>query len=547
MRSTDDEPQTIEAKGKSTPISVRRALEVRSRPGVDVAHEARGQLVGREHETGVLRDALRRVLHARTSQLITLVGVPGIGKSRLVFELSRIVEADAELITWRQGRCLAYGDGITLWALGEIVKAQAGIHEQDSPELASAKIRIAVEELIDDEADARWVERHLLALVGLATESEIGGDRRSEAFSAWRRFFEAMADQRPLVLVVEDLHWADESLLDFIDELVDWVTDVPLLVVATARPELLERRTGWGGGKLNATTLALAPLSDNDTSALLAGLLGTPVLVAESQAALLERAGGNPLYAEQFAELFLEQGSAEALSLPETLQGIISARLDGLPVAEKELLRDAAVVGKVFWTGALQRDPAEATAALHSLTRKAFVRQQRRTSVEGETEFAFAHALVRDVAYGQIARADRAEKHRHTAQWIEGLGRPDDHAEMLAYHWSARGRARATRRDHHRRGARVTRCEPVRGRGHGLRRHRQHRCPTAKWSPGKRNSRRRHHLPGDAACGRLRRAADDRGQRKVDADLRPARTRGALATRSGRRARGTRAARRPRA
>ena len=432
-----DEPRTIEAKGKSTPISVRRALEVRSRPGVDVAHEARGQLVGREHETGVLRDALRRALQARTSQLITLVGVPGIGKSRLVFELSRIVEADPELITWRQGRCLAYGDGITLWALGEIVKAQAGIHEQDSPELASAKIRIAVEELIDDEADARWVERHLLALVGLATESEVGGDRRSEAFSAWRRFFEAMADQRPLVLVVEDLHWADESLLDFIDELVDWVTDVPLLVVATARPELLERRTGWGGGKLNATTLALAPLSDNDTSILLAGLLGTPVLVAESQAALLERAGGNPLYAEQFAELFLEQGSAEALSLPETLQGIISARLDGLPVAEKELLRDAAVVGKVFWTGALDRDPAEATAALHSLTRKAFVRQQRRTSVDGETEFAFAHALVRDVAYGQIARADRAEKHRHTAEWIESLGRPEDHAEMLAYHWSS--------------------------------------------------------------------------------------------------------------
>ena len=432
-----DEPQTIEAKGKSTPISVRRALEVRSRPGVDVAHDERAPLVGREHELDVLRDALRGVRQSRTSQLLSLVGVPGIGKSRLLYELRQMVEADPELITWRQGRCLAYGDGITLWALGEIVKAQAGIHEQDPPGEAAAKVHRAVEDAFDDEADAAWVESHLLALVGLGSESELGGDRRGEAFSAWRHFFEALADQRPLVLVVEDLHWADSSLLDFIDELVDWVTDVPLLVVGTARPELLERRPGWGGGKLNATTLALTPLSDEQTALLIARLLDRAVLTADSQRALLERAGGNPLYAEQFAELFLEQGSAEALSLPETLQGIISARLDGLPEDEKELLRDASVVGKVFWTGALRRASGETATVLHSLARKAFVRQQRRSSVAGESEFAFAHALVRDVAYGQIARADRAEKHRHTAEWIEGLGRPEDHSEMLAYHWSS--------------------------------------------------------------------------------------------------------------
>jgi class 3 adenylate cyclase/tetratricopeptide (TPR) repeat protein len=427
----------LEAKGKSRPIDVREALEARSRPGMDIAHGARTGLVGREHELGVLVDALRRVLQSRRSQLMTLVGVPGIGKSRLVYELSQIVEADPQLITWRQGRCLAYGDGITLWALGEIVKAQTGIHEQDPPEEASAKARRSVEEVLEGESDASWVESHVLALIGLSEESDLGGDRRNEAFAAWRRYFEAMADRRPFVLVVEDLHWADESLLDFLDELVDWVTDVPLLVVGTARPELLERRPGWGGGKLNATTLAVEPLSDDETAVLLGELLDRPVLAAEAQHALLERAGGNPLYAEQFSELFLEQGSAGALSLPETLQGIISARLDALPTEEKELLRDASVVGKVFWTGALRRDPTEVGAALHSLSRKAFVRQQRRTSVEGESEFAFAHALVRDVAYAQIARADRAERHRRTAEWIESLGRTEDHAEMLAHHWRA--------------------------------------------------------------------------------------------------------------
>ena len=428
---------SVEAKGKSHPIPVWHALHARSRPGMDIAHDARAVLVGREQELDVLRDALRRVRQSKTSQLLTLVGVPGIGKSRLLYELRQMVEADDELITWRQGRCLAYGDGITLWALGEIVKAQAGIHEQDPPAEAAAKIQRAVKDAIEDKADAGWVEPHLLTLVGLAAGSEVGRDRRGEAFSAWRHFFEALAHQRPLVLVVEDLHWADESLLDFLDELVDWVTDVPLLVVATARPELLERRPGWGGGKLNATTLALSPLSDEQTALLLGRLLDRPVLAADSQRVLLERAGGNPLYAEQFAELFLEQGSAEALSLPETLQGIISARLDGLAPHEKELLRDASVLGKVFWTGALRREPDEASATLHSLARKAFVRQQRRSSVEGESEFAFSHALVRDVAYGQIARADRAEKHRHTAEWIESLGRPEDHAEMLAHHWSS--------------------------------------------------------------------------------------------------------------
>jgi class 3 adenylate cyclase/tetratricopeptide (TPR) repeat protein len=430
------ESEAVAAKGKSTPIAVWQATAAHSRFGIDVAHEARSALVGRERELTAVRDSFDRARHGRTPQLLTLVGVPGIGKSRLVYELSQIVEADPELITWRQGRCLAYGDGVTMWALAEIVKAQSGIAEQDTPADVAEKVRSAVADVLPEEGAAR-AESHLLALVGLAEEAELGGNRRNEAFSAWRRFLEGLAEQRPLVLVFEDLHWADESLLDFVDELVDWITDVPLLVVATARPELLERRPNWGGGKLNATTLALAPLTDEQTARLLGGLLGTPVLQAQTQAALIERAGGNPLYAEQFAELYVERGSADDLSLPETLQGIIAARLDGLGSDEKGLLLDAAVIGKVFWTSALGRDEADAIASFHSLERKGFIRRQRRTSVEGQTELAFAHALVRDVAYGQIPRADRASKHRQVAEWIESLGRPADHAEMLAYHWSS--------------------------------------------------------------------------------------------------------------
>ena len=428
--------EAVEAKGKAEPVAVWEAQTAHSRFGVDVAHEARAELVGRERELGVIRDAFERARHERTPQLLTLVGVPGIGKSRLVYELSRIADADTELVTWRQGRCLAYGDGVTLWALSEIVKAQAGIVEQDTPDDVEQKLGASVDDVLADTGDAKWVESQLRSLVGLSAESELGDDRRSAAFAAWSRYLEAMAEQRPLVVVFEDLHWADESLLDFVDELVDWVTDVPLLAVATARPELLERRPGWGGGKLNATTLALPPLSEDQTALLMAQLLERSVLPAESQQALLERAGGNPLYAEQFAELFLERGSADELGLPETLQGIIAARLDGLADTEKDLLRDAAVIGKVFWASAV-RNGSDPSTTLHSLERKGFVRRQKRSSVEGETEFAFAHALVRDVAYGQIARADRAEKHRSVAEWIEGLGRQEDHAEMLAHHWQS--------------------------------------------------------------------------------------------------------------
>ncbi|HSI97285.1 MAG TPA: AAA family ATPase, partial [Gaiellaceae bacterium] len=388
------EAPSVEAKGKLEPISVWEPLAARSRFGIDVTHHARAELVGRERELSVLRDAFERARHERIPQLITLVAVPGMGKSRLVYELSKIVDADPELVTWRQGRCLAYGDGVAFWALAEVVKAQAGILERDTEQETAEKLRSAVDDAFVDETDARWIESHLRPLVGLESDTGLGGDRRGEAFAAWRRFLEALAEQRPLVLVLEDLHWADEGLLDFVDELVDWVSGVPLLVVCSARPELLERRPGWGGGKLNASTLGLSPLSSEQTALLISHVLERSLLPAEIQKALLERAEGNPLYAEQFAQLYLERGSAEDLPLPETLQGIVAARLDGLSGEEKAALQDASVFGKVFWTGALGRK-GEATALLHSLERKGFLTRQRRTSVEGEDEWAFAHMLLR--------------------------------------------------------------------------------------------------------------------------------------------------------
>ena len=415
----------VEAKGKEEPIPVWEVVQARARFGVDLTPEARTPLVGREREVEQLIGALERSRGQRSTELLTLVGVPGIGKSRLVGELFQAVERGSVLTYWRQGRSLPYGEGVSYWALAEMVKAQAGILETDSEDDVEAKLTRTVEQVIDE--DSGWVLSHLRPLVGQAGDGAAGS--QEEAFAAWRRFFEALAEQRPIVLVFEDVQWADEGLLDFIEHLADWARDVPMLILCTARLELLERRPAWGGGKVNAATVALAPLSDEETAKLIAGLSERALLEASTQSALLERAGGNPLYAEQFVRMLAERGSAE--ELPENVQGIIAARIDSLAPEEKTLLQDAAVLGKVFWLGALGATEQQ----LHVLRQKEFVQRARRSSVEGETEFAFKHALVRDVAYGQIPRAERARKHLRAAEWIESLGRPEDHAEMVAHHY----------------------------------------------------------------------------------------------------------------
>jgi len=433
-------PTEVHAKGKSEPVPAWEALEAKSRVGVDVERGALAEIVGREDEVALLAGALDRVRREREPQLVTLVGVPGIGKSRLVAELLSLVEALPDLISWRQGRCLPYGEGVSFWALGEMAKAQAGVLESDSAEVADAKLAESVSVVVSDPTEAGWVLEHVRPLLGLGGE-ERADDRRTEAFAAWRRFFEALADHGPTVLVFEDLHWADDGLLDFVDHLVEWVRGVPLLVVATARPELLERRPGWGGGKANASTVSLSPLSDVQTARLVGLLLDQAVVEADLQATLLARAGGNPLYAEEYVRM-LRVGRSAA-ELPETIQGIIAARLDGLSADEKLLIQDAAVMGKVFWAGALAAlgELAQELVEnrLHQLERKEFIRRDRRGSIAADTEYAFRHVLVRDVAYAQIPRSRRADRHRRAAEWIASLAddRSADRSGMVAHHYEA--------------------------------------------------------------------------------------------------------------
>jgi class 3 adenylate cyclase/tetratricopeptide (TPR) repeat protein len=426
----------VAAKGKRDPLRVWEPLE--ARVSIGARRLGAAPLVGRERELELLRAALHRARSDAKPQLVTLVGVPGIGKTRLVRELRHDAQS-GDAASWLEGRSLPYGAGTSFWGLGEMVKAYAGIMETDVATEAESKLRRALEALVSDPSDARWLEGHLRPLVGLGADVGPRQDRQAEAFAAWRRFFELLAGRGLLVLVFDDLHWADDVALDFVDDLVAQAVALPLLVLATARPELLDRRPGWGGGKPNAATVSLAPLTDADTMTLVRSLAGELHLDEGAQETLLRRAGGNPLYAEEFVRMAADRDPGAAL--PETVQGIIAARLDVLDAAEKDVLQDAAVLGQVFWLGALAHvvgaGPAETEDFLRTLHRKEFVRRAPSSVLEGEAEYSFRHPLIREVAYEQIPRARRAGKHRLAAEWTESLpaDRADDRADMLAHHY----------------------------------------------------------------------------------------------------------------
>ncbi|MGZ4352875.1 MAG: ATP-binding protein, partial [Gaiellaceae bacterium] len=433
----------VEAKGKTEPVFAWEALAPFARYGPEVLRESPGKLVGRRVEVALLEGMLLRAMDARESQLVTVVGVPGIGKSRLLAEIFlRGMSERPGLVYWRQGRCPPYGERVAFSALGDMVRAQAGILDTDSAEEAGAKLHAALERLGDD---TEWMERHLGPLAGLAEERAV--ERQGEAFAAWRRFFECLARDRPTILVFEDLQWADDGLLDFVDQLVDRLRELPLLVVCTARLELLDRRPDWGGGKRNSTTITLPRLTDAETRTLVEGLLeGVPVTDAQV-AALAARAEGNPLYAEEFVQMLRERGLLDPAAegeapLPVTVQGIVASRIDALPPAEKALLVDASVIGKLFWERALDAladapDPGR-RELLRSLERRELIRRERSSTVAGEEEYAFRHVLMREVAYRLLPRSRRAEKHLRAAEWIERLAAARaDHAEQRADHYLA--------------------------------------------------------------------------------------------------------------
>jgi class 3 adenylate cyclase len=349
-RVFDYEPlEPVSVKGKAAPLALYRPLAARARFGSEVTRSHATPLVGRELEKPLLIGTFERAAQQRACQLVTVVGEPGVGKSRLCMELFSYIEERPGLVRWRQGRCLPYGEGIAFWALGEIVKAECGILESDSPDEVRAKLERAIPEA---EQDRSWLLARLGPLVGIAGEPVA----QEESFTAWRRFLEGLAAAGPAVVVVEDLHWADPALLAFLEHLADWAEGVPLLVLCTARPELHEQHPTWAAGLRNATMINLAPLSDQETAQLVAALLERAVLPAETQQVLLERAGGNPLYAEEFVRLLTDRGGLEGegeVEVPESVQALIAARLDTLSPERKGLLQDASVIGKVFWAGAL--------------------------------------------------------------------------------------------------------------------------------------------------------------------------------------------------
>jgi class 3 adenylate cyclase/tetratricopeptide (TPR) repeat protein len=438
------QPETL--KGKSEPVRVFHAKGPRARLGTDVTRVHDAPFIGREIDLAILKGIFDKTLATTSPQLVTVVGEPGLGKSRIVAELLGYVDAKPDLITWRQGRCLPYGEGIAFWALGEILKAQAGILESDPSEVAISKL----EAVLPGGEERSWFRQRLLPLLGIEATSSA---EREELFTAWRRFLEYIAEEHPAVLVFEDLHWADGAMLSFLEHLADRAEEVPLLIIGTARPELFERHPNYGRLR-NATPINLTPLSQEETARLVSALLETSVLPVELQQPILDRAGGNPLYAEEFVrllkdkDLLIEKGAgwglregAEVL-FPDSIQALIAARLDTLAADTKSMLADAAVVGKVFWAGAIAlmggRNVDAVTETLRELSRKELVRPARRSSIEGEGEYAFWHVLTRDVAYGQLPRASRASRHVAAARWIESKSpeRIEDLAEVLAYHYS---------------------------------------------------------------------------------------------------------------
>jgi DNA-binding SARP family transcriptional activator/tetratricopeptide (TPR) repeat protein len=404
------------------------------------------RLVDREDELHQITALFQRVRRERAPRLVTLVGEPGIGKSRLVLELARSVDRNREPVTWHRGRSLPYGQ-MVYGALVEVVKSQARIVETDSATSIREKLEQLVKRTFPEAQYQAWVGRNLQLLLGIGGQPD--PESRQQAFAAWSRLFQAAAAERPLLLVFEDLHCADDGLLDFVEGLADRITGVPLLVVCTTRPELRERRPGWTDGKRGASMITVPPLSEAATALLLDDLL-TQSDLGGTRDELVSRIGGNPLFAHEFARIVRHQQESGRHSLllpgtelpvPDQVARIIAARLDALSPDEKALLQDAAVLGEVGPVQAIvelgDRRPRQVERLLRRLERREFIDLSSPTV--GSGEYRFRHTLVRDVAYEQIPKDARTVKHQAAAAWLERLASDQlvGQAEPIAQHYLA--------------------------------------------------------------------------------------------------------------
>ncbi len=440
-----------ELKGKAEPVRLWRALRVTAgRAGALKSVGLEPPFVGRDRELRLVKELFHASAEERRAQLVSVVGVAGIGKSRLGWEFFKYIDGLSETVWWHRGRCLAYGEGVAYWALAEMVRMRCGMVEGEEHGSALAKLRATLDEYVREEEERRFVEPRLAHLLGLEEGAARGKD---ELFGAWRVLFERLAEQGPLILLFEDLQWADESLVEFVSYLLEWSRGYPIFVLCLARPELVERHPEFGVGA-RQTTMSLEPLSAEAMEQLLDGFV--PGLPSELRERILTRAEGVPLYAVETVRMLLDRGlltqaggvyratgSVEELEVPETLQGLIAARLDGLAGEERRLLQEASVLGKTFTPAALaaltDRSEAELEPLLIALVRKEVLGVQADPRSPGRGQYGFLQDLVRRVAYDTLARGERKTRHLAAAAQLQSsFGEAEQEiVEVVAAHYLA--------------------------------------------------------------------------------------------------------------
>jgi class 3 adenylate cyclase len=436
-------------KGKTSPVPAWRALRiVAQRGGIGRSETLEAPFVGRDEELRQLKELYHSTTREGRARLVSIVGPGGIGKSRLAWEFRKYMDGLVEQVWWHEGRSPAYGDGITFWALGEMVRGRAGLHETDDDATTRARITTMLERHVADAAEREWIEPALLSLLGVEAA---GGQSSQQLFGAWRTFFERMAASAPVVMVFEDLHQADGGLLDFIDHLLEWSRALPILIVTLARPELVDKRPDWGAGKRNFTSIYLDPLPVGPMRELLDGLV--PGLPHAARDAIVGRADGIPLYAVETVRMLLTQGQLVVeegvyrvagdlshLAVPESLTALISARLDELEPADRSVVADAAVLGQSFTPAGLAAvsglDESALEPRLHALVRRELLVQQADPRSPERGQYAFVQALIREVAYNTLAKRDRKVRHLAAARFFETL-ETDELAGALASHYLA--------------------------------------------------------------------------------------------------------------